>query len=447
MIIMMAAALIALPAGEAVRPDSAKAVEQRNGPPAEAMPPPPPAPPADPHLLGDWVGIRSALARHGITPNIQYASEFAANLSGGTSRDATNITQLALGFTADLKKLTHVVPGTFQFTVTKRSGPRLDDEAGLGLLQFSQEAWGRGRIWRLTQAWYRVNIGSLDLKLGRMGTGEDFHSARCDFESLYFCAAGTGQVLPQYWYNYPVSTWAARLRYDIRPDLYVQTGVYQVNPRNIDVNGGGFYLGFNSGTGVLLPSEIGYSPKLFGRLVGTYKIGFLYSNAPQPDLIRDVDGGIRSRTGRPALMRTSQWAVFGNIRQQIVAPRTDGSHGLTAFFNGIWASQGTATVESKFVVGLHYSGPFAGRPKDEVAFAIGKGRLNDRLTDLQRQLRADGLSTAPIRQSEYTAELYYGFSVLPGVVMRPNVQLTLNPGGNSRRSAVAILGFKTVASF
>ncbi|MEH3041106.1 MAG: carbohydrate porin [Sphingomonas paucimobilis] len=442
MLLLLAAAQLAPLNNNAPRPTN----QSTPVAPSRNLGPPPPAPSADPHILNDWRGLRPTLAERGITPSVQFVSEFAANLSGGTSRDATNVTQLAIGVGADLKTLTGAIPGNVQLIVTKRSGPRLDDEAGLGLLQFSQETWGRGRMWRLTQGWYHVAIGRADLKLGRMGTGEDFHSARCDFQSLYFCAAGTGQILPKYWYNFPVSTWAMRVRLNISDKLYVQTGAYQVNPRNIDNETGGFYLGFKGGTGVLLPTEVGWNTRLFGTLPGTYKAGFLYSNAPGPDAVLDVDRGIRVLTGRPALVDRNQWAIFGNIRQQLVPPRPDGSHGVSVFFNGVWASQGTTAVESKFVAGLHYGGPIPGRPKDEIAIAVGRGRVNDRLTDLQRLLNATSSSYGPVRASEYTTEIYYGINALPGFVIRPNIQFTGNPGGDAGRANVVVLGMKLLAT-
>jgi len=37
--------------------------------------------------------------------------------------------------TADLRTLTDLLPGTFLFTVTKRSGPSISDVAGLKLLE------------------------------------------------------------------------------------------------------------------------------------------------------------------------------------------------------------------------------------------------------------------------------------------------------------------------
>jgi porin len=219
-----------------------------------------------------------------------------------------------------------------------------------------------------------------------------------------------------------------------------------VNPRNINPRAGGFYLGLKDGLGVLLPSEIGYSSKIGGRLSGVYKAGFFYSNADHADVLLDVDGGIRRLTGRPALIRRHQWAVFGNIRQQITLPRADGSGGLSAFFNGTWAGRGTPTVESKFAVGLNYSGPLRIRPTDEIGFGVGTGRLNDRLTDLQRNLNAAGLEAAPVRSAEYTAELYYGIDVRSGLVIRPNVQFTVNPSGNPDLKPLVVYGLKVVTA-
>lgn len=197
---------------------------------------------------------------------------------------------------------------------------------------------------------------------------------------------------------------------------------------------------------MLLPSEVGYSPRIGGRLPGVYQAGFFYSNADHADVLLDVDGGVRRLTGRPAMIRGHQWAVFGNVRQQITLPRADGSGGLSAFPQRHVGKQGNAHRREQV------------RRRSELLRAFAhqadrRDRLRDRDRTVERptdgpaaQLNAVGLEAAPVRSAEYTAELYYGIDVRSGLVVRPNVQVTISPGGDPDRAPVAVLGLKVVTT-
>ena len=110
-----------------------------------------------------------------------------------------------------------------------------------------QEVWGRGQTWRLTQLWLKQQYfdGALDVKFGRFGEGEDFNSfpaiSRTWPSAARRWATGRGSI----WYNWPVSQWALRVKYNFAPDWYVQVGAYEQNPSNLET-GNGFKM---SGSG------------------------------------------------------------------------------------------------------------------------------------------------------------------------------------------------------
>ncbi|HEJ6251974.1 MULTISPECIES: carbohydrate porin, partial [Pseudomonas] len=87
--------------------------------------------------------------------------------------------------------------------------------------------------------------GALDVKFGRFGEGEDFNSFPCDFQNLAFCGSQVGNWAGSIWYNWPVSQWALRVKYNFAPDWYVQVGAYEQNPSNLET-GNGFKM---SGSG------------------------------------------------------------------------------------------------------------------------------------------------------------------------------------------------------
>jgi hypothetical protein len=145
--------------------------------------------------------------------------------------------QWTFGTTFDLTKLGVVPGGTIQVTWTDRNGSNLSDDAGLGTLQQVQEVFGRGQTLRLTQFWYDQKFidGAVDWKIGRITFGEDFASFSCDFQNLTFCGAQPGNLVGNYIYNWPVSQWATRLKFNLQGLGYFQFGVFDANPNYLSV--------------------------------------------------------------------------------------------------------------------------------------------------------------------------------------------------------------------
>lgn len=400
----------------------------------------------DPHLLGDWLGMRKAASAAGITPTLQYVGVGLANLTGGDRRDATIAHQLAFGATLDLARLVSL-PGTMQLTISHREGPHIVAKAGLAMQLSPQETFGRGELWRVSQAWYRLRRGPVEAKVGRMTLSEDYSVLRCDFASLYLCGGHNGQVAPSIWYNFPVSSWGARIRYSHRDAGFVQAGLYQVNRNDIDATRD-LFVGWRGGRGVNLPVEVTLTPKLAGgTLPGAYRIGGWISNAADADVVFGRTGGLRALTGGAPLLHRGQTGWYAAARQQLVAARPDGGGGLSAFAAASFFTRRTATLERIVGLGMNWSGPLRMRPQDEIGFGLGNARRNRRLGEVQRQLRAIGASDAPVRGNEWLVEGYYGIAVAPGLVLRPDVQLAISPGGTRQRHPVLLTGFKTVATF
>ncbi|MDR2059852.1 MAG: carbohydrate porin, partial [Acinetobacter sp.] len=196
-------------------------------------------------LFGDWNGQRTALQEQGYKFSADYTGEFAGVLDSKqhSSHGSEFTGQLALGTNFDLNKILGWQDTEAQITVTYRDGQSLSQTAdGLQGHQSSvQEVWGRGQTWRLTDLWIKKKFldQALDIKVGRFGEGEDFNSFACDFQNLALCGSQVGNWVGDQWYNWPVSQWALRVKYNLQPDLYAQIGAYEYNPENLQ-RGKGF---------------------------------------------------------------------------------------------------------------------------------------------------------------------------------------------------------------
>jgi porin len=403
-------------------------------------------------LIGNPGGWRSDLYNDGIDFNVGYTTETAANLQGGTGQLVRYTDQLTFGTTLDLQKLAGLNNAKFQFTITDRNGRNLSDDGELDSLQQVQEVFGRGQTWRLTQLWYNQTYFNdvLDLKIGRLTEGEDFAAFSCEFMNLTFCGAPPGNLVGDYWFNWPVSQWAERLKANIAGFGYVMAGAYQVNPTYL-TDKGAINFGSPAGTtGALIPVEIAWLPS-FGssvRLAGSYKFGAWYNTSDTADPVENTDGQLLALDGGMPLKHNGAWGAYLNVQQKLTNPSTvDPDRGLSAFFNFTYADPQTATLDNQIALGLFYTGLFDSRPKDRIGIAIGRTHVSGRVADSEEAQNAAGLGPVDVQHSEYAAEIYYNVNVYNGVYLQPDLQYVHNPGGIEQNTDAIILGLKTHVDF
>lgn len=399
-----------------------------------------------PYLLGNWGGLRDWLNARGIRPSVSLNAEISMNLNSGSSKTPRYADTRAFGASIDTPNPIGSDSGEIRVTLTWKNGQEISGRNELGILQYPTSIYGRGTIWRLTQAWYRAASGPWEIKLGRLGVGEDFATAGCEFQSLYFCGSAPGQIAHTVWQNYPVGQWGVRFRRTLGAEFYLQTGAYHVSPRNSDTQTGGFYLGFKGG-GALVPVELGWKPSFANGLSGTYKIGLYASSANVPDVVLDHNHELAYFTAEDALIHHETLGYFANVRQQIRTAEPEG-HGATVVFANLAFTDGrTMQWVSKIVAGIVQAGPFARRPDDEAGFAIGRVGVNRRLRALQEARNEQDPGSVDVQYAEYVAELFYGVQVFRGLMVKPNVQFVHHPGGVRDKPDIVLLGLKTVASF
>lgn len=395
-------------------------------------------PPGDDYgLLGNWGGLRDRLKDDGWTFQLREKFEAADLLSGGRKL-ATGAGETRLGATADLGKLFGLKGGKVQITVTDRYGSSLGPSTGLDPLMPFIEVHGRGDMWRLTQFFYSQDLpGGFNLKLGRSNPGGDFDSFSCDFENLTFCGAPPGNLVGSYWYNWPVSQWGARLKWKNKK-VYAEVGAYQIDAGNLD---DGFRLAIDQGKGVLVPAEVGWTPKLGAAgLPGTWLVGAWWSDVTAPDLLLANNGIPQPLTSAPPLERRGRWGGYVSIKQQVTGKPK--GKGLTLFVNYTAADRRTSRLDRQWALGAAYQGLVPGRAKDQLALAFGETHVSDRAAEAA----ALGPPGTPIPDSEYVTELDYRLKAVGGAVtLTPNLQYVSHPGGIYGHATV--LGFKSLLKF
>jgi len=401
-------------------------------------------------LTGDWGGLRSRLLDDGFNFTLAYTTETASNVQGGASVGVRYTDQWTLGTTLDLNKLLDLHDARFQISLTDRNGSNLSGDEHLGSLQEVQEVFGRGQTVRLTQFWYEQAYfdNALDWKIGRLTDGEDFASFSCEFMNLTFCGAPPGNLVGNYWFNWPVSQWATRLKAAVPNFGYVQVGAYEVNPGYLQNAYKVTLLDPPDATGALIPFEVGWLPT-FGasQLNGSYKFGAWYNTSKTPDVFENTQGQALAVAGGQPRERDGAYGGYINFLQKLTNPYPgEADRGLSMFFNFTMADHRTAALNNQIAFGFKYGGPFDARPKDDVAIAFGRTHVNGRVSEGEELENDAGLGPVPIQSSEYVTEVYYTVHATDWLNLRPNFQYVYQPGGITQTNDI-ILGLKTTLRF
>ena len=384
-------------------------------------------------MLGDWNGQRTELQNKGYDFNFGYGGELATLLDSkyASSHGTEYADQFVIGAHLDLEKIAGWADTEAQINITERNGRSLSQTSDAlngqstgvdnGHLSATQEVWGRGQTWRLTDFWIKKKFldQKLDIKVGRFGEGEDFNSFDCDFQNLALCGSQVGNWVGDQWYNWPVSQWAARVKYNLNPEFYVQTGVYEYNPENLK-RSKGFNLSTDGSKGAIIPAEVVWTPKVGEqKLPGEYRAGYYNITA---------DADVVANTNEEKDHHQGGWVV---AKQQLTAHPEDTSRGLTGFINATVHDTKTNNVSDMQNIGLVYKGAFDARPKDEIAIGLARININDDLNDG--------------RSEEYDAEIYYGIHATNWLTIRPNVQYVRHVGAykNGENAWVGGLKFQT----
>ena len=379
-------------------------------------------------MLGDWNGERTALQARGYDFSFGYTGELAHVLDSKnhSSHGTEYADQFVLGAHLDLNKILGWQDTEAQITVTQRNGRSLSQtsDALAGQLSSTQEVWGRGQTWRLTDFWIKKQFldQKLDVKVGRFGEGEDFNSFDCDFQNLALCGSQVGNWVGDQWYNWPVSQWAARVKYNIQPDLFAQVGAYEYNPENLR-RGKGFNLSTDGSKGAIIPLEVVWQPKLnFDKapLKGEYRLGYYYSTADAAEISNPQQSSNKQ----------GGWVV---AKQQLTAHHGDVNRGLTAFINLTLHDSKNNSVENMQNIGVVYKGALDARPQDDIGLGFARIQAND---DLNTAL-----------DSEYNAELYYGIHAANWLTVRPNIQYVRHVGAYENGENVWVGGIKLQTAF
>ena len=403
-------------------------------------------------LLGDWGGLRTYLADHGVDLELSYINESAVNVRGGDSREAAYADQFYFGGWLNLKQLVGVPGARIVFSLSDRNGESLTVKAGLHNLLEVQEIYGLGNYARLNQLYWEQRLfdDRLLLKFGRLTGTFDFMPFSCYFQNIAFCATLPSHNVAANWIPFPGSTWAGVARLDFKNDWYVQGGVYEVNPDFYEPK---YRFAFGTpfgGPGKREVLEVGWLPKSAG-VDGGYRIGAWYDNVGGDDLFLNTEGAPLATAGGTPLQQHHQSGFYAMAQQQVWTHPGSERRRISLFANFVQADRRIAEIEQIAEVGFFWTGPTSLRPQDDFSGAVARVHVNSLIAEgatlYNSQSPPPPGPPKPVPYNEWSSEIHYSVNVTPAITVRPNVQFIHAPGGVDERTSVVVLGLHLSVQF
>lgn len=398
------------------------------------------------HLFGDWFGLRSNAALIGISPSVTFVSDIAGNVTGGKSQGVTHADNLGLDLLFDLDTVAGLKGGSFLASASQRSGSSLSREY-VGNIFTIQQVYG-GQTFHLIDLAYqqRTLDESLELRLGRIATGDDFLVSPYNW---FFMQNGFDGNPVGIFFNspgmnaYPNATWGGRLKVRPTQRTYVMGGIYNGDPsiRDIDHNGADMSM---HGP-VLAIGEAGLQRNgLAGDtgLIGNYKIGGWYDNA----LFSDY-----RTTGyaeQPATKR-GNWGLY-TLFDQVLIPFGDRSRNGGLGICGsllISPDQSVSQMPYFMTAGLVARGFLPSRPMDMTGFGVVHGRFSSDLRHAQEREQVSDPFTGVQNYETVFEWSYRAYFRKSSVFFQPDLQYVMRPGGTGKIDNALVIGCQIGINF
>jgi porin len=404
----------------------------------------------DKYLLGNRLGARTQLANEGIKPTVLFISDPFVNASGGQRQGFSEYDLLAVDFLFDTEKLLGWQGGDFHLGFANNSGTSLSQEyVGNNFpVQLADVASPNLRLTYLSYTQSLCN-DELSVRFGRLTInsvyGEEFAASQYfkAFTSVAFDLVPLGIfVNAPGAFGYPLTTWGARVKFEPTESFYAMLGCYDGDPEVKDGDQHG--VDFSLHGPAFIIGEVGYR-RNYGKdapgLPGNLKLG-AYINGGSAAVLDAAPAGQPNETPQ------ARYGFYVVGDQAIVrwGDPTDRRH-LGVF--GAFACAPDPRVDQLpyfFDAGLVAYGFVPSRPRDFLGFGVAYGSYSSHLRNAE-EIQALTNPTIGVQNWEMTLELTYGCTVRPGLLLQPDVQYLVNPGGNEAIANALAVGINVVVSF
>jgi porin len=382
------------------------------------------------------VRVAQDLLNAGILMRLRYVDAFAADPVGGLGQGVDNSGVVILGSDFDLNRIIGLPGGQFHVSVAQLYGHELSTDQ-IGSRTKVQTYYYPYKQFELTEFTYQQSLlnNFLDVIVGRSNaTGEFARSTYgCQFENVADCPFEMTQLVGGF-PGFPYVNWGGRVRVAPTAETYVKAGAYQldsVRNRNTGFN----WSIDNKSTGFVLPVEAGWENASDG-MPKHYKIGGWYNSADYTDPALNTKDRSRGLFGgAPLPISGGRGGIYALGDQVVWRPETGSHRGLALFASAGTPFDTKEAFQFEGLAGFIWSGPFAGRPRDQIGFQTAFLELGGSEFNYLNALLTKAHSNTFVSRSQALIELNYAYEIMSGLVLQPVVQYFINPDDINKTTA------------
>jgi len=411
-------------------------------------------------LSGDWWGVRNYLDDSGVEISASYTNNIAGNPVGGKSAGFTYTDNVSFGLQLNFEQLIGWKGLTFDVSGLNRAGSSLSQDNIGNQFTVQQVYGGQTAMFYALVMEQKLLDDKISLKAGRFSTGDDFASSPIYWLYMNNGIDGNPQALPvnTQFSAYPWAVWAARLRVDPTPEFNAMVGAYQVSTRVFERAYHGLDWSIRQGDGVLMISQIGWTPEFFkrpvekaaasdGKSVVATKAqseGKSFKAVSPETEMKGLPGhywvgGYYSPWNFAQFGTTetasNSYGFYGHADQMVWQESPGSDQGLTLWSAVVLSpQQNIAKLPFQANAGVVYKGLIPARDQDYTIFGLVYGKFS---RNYARTVEAAGNGYP---QYEMVLEWGYRVNFTKFAYIQPDVQWVINPGGTGRIPNALVLG-------
>jgi porin len=415
-------------------------------------------------ITGDWLGTRPPLSDKGIEVFGGYTVEVWGNTTGGLKTGTVYTGLLDFGAEVDLEKAIGWQGASLSTTWLWLSGRDASEDLVGNFLTISNVA-GFNTL-RMFELWFQQNLldDKISIRLGQLSADSEFLIS--DYSGLFINGtfgwpAFAYMNIPEGGPGYPMGTLGARLTLNPVDWFTFQTAVFQGNVFAQDVNRHGFRWSLDSQTGYTFLNEAqvrwNHREEEAG-LPGQLKPGVWFQTGQSADALAEstnsgnagfyvvLDQMLYRERGEPTaagLTKDGKSAVDGKSGKSFKAPVAfeKSDQGLGFFGRIAFTPADRNFISFYFDTGLSYKGLIPTRDNDTVGIGFGYAQLSN---GARASLKDDGAN--PLG-AEMVIEFTYQAEITRWLIVQPNLQYIINPGGTKDLNNALVIGGRAAITF
>ena len=415
-------------------------------------------------VTGDWFGTRPVLSDHGLEIFGNYTAEVWGNMSGGQKTGAVYTGLLNFGATVDLEKAVGWKGASASTTWCWLSGRNASEDLAGNLLTISNIA-GFNTL-RMYNLWLQQNLwdDKISIRLGQICPDGEFvisDYAGLFINSTFGFPALVTLNLPNGGSGYPMGTLGVRVAWNPVDWFTFRSAVFQGDAFAQDVNRHGFRWSLDAQTGYTFFDEVQFRwnhRDSESGLPGQLKPGVWFQTGQSADPLVDstsagnagfyliLDQMLYRKPGGPSttgLTKDGKPDGTGGEGKSFKAPvaQEKSDQGLAWFGRVGFTPEDRNFINFYFDTGLSYKGLIPGRGDDTAGIGFGYAQLSN---GARSSLKDSGSNPAG---AEMVVEFTYQARITPSLVVQPDLQYIINPGGTTDLNNAFVIGARAALTF